>query len=480
MIVVGVRAWMIDHDTSGVPFYDQWDAEANELFAPNLQGQLTASSFFAPHNEHRIVLTRLLALGLFEANNKMWDPKLEMLVNSVIVGVMAVVIASLLIRSLPSGLAGKIWVAVALVWILPYGWENTLSGFQSQFYLMLLFSFLTLWGLADGPEFTPVWWVGAASAALSCLTMASGFFAPLVVLGLRSVTAWQDRPGPGGAASALRHHACTLALCLALTVLSLLGHHHVPADDVFQAQNGYQFLKTFAHALSWPLIRVPVAFAVLYLPSFWLVRGRLQNMPVLDRRLLAILAWVVLQAAAIAYARGAGGHMPSSRYMDILAIGCLANYVVLLRRSPDTRRLWRRLWFVLVAVGLIWQTGHELIHLPEKRLRSEEQLRRCREYVTNQDPRVLNEAHSYEAIPYPDPVRLRAFLDDSRIRPFLLFVPGQEAKAGLADDISNAVLRGALWILIAGLLLAGATILSQAAVIGQKLGVLIKARSPHA
>ena len=164
-----------------MPLWDQWDAEGGGLFAPLLQGHLPLSRLFEPHMEHRIVLTRLLALGLFELDG-MWDPRLEMVVNAGIAAGTAAIVAGLLLREIGRRWWRPVACVVAIFWALPYGWENTTWGFQAQFYFLLLFSFLTIWGLCYGRPYTIAWWTGAASAILSCLTMASGFLAPLAVL----------------------------------------------------------------------------------------------------------------------------------------------------------------------------------------------------------------------------------------------------------------------------------------------------------
>lgn len=53
---------------NATPYWDQWNAEAELLYKPYLEGNLSWSSLLAPHNEHRIFTTRILALGLLELN----------------------------------------------------------------------------------------------------------------------------------------------------------------------------------------------------------------------------------------------------------------------------------------------------------------------------------------------------------------------------------------------------------------------------
>src|SRR6476659_2217455 len=68
-ILFGVKIWLISYDGNATPFWDQWDAEANGVYRSYLNHTLTFRQMLAPHNEHRIFTTRLLALGLLKANH---------------------------------------------------------------------------------------------------------------------------------------------------------------------------------------------------------------------------------------------------------------------------------------------------------------------------------------------------------------------------------------------------------------------------
>lgn len=66
------RLWLVRAFGSPVPYWDQWEAEAHTLYRPWLDGTFHGSVLFSPHNEHRIVLTRLVDLGLFAATGR-WE-----------------------------------------------------------------------------------------------------------------------------------------------------------------------------------------------------------------------------------------------------------------------------------------------------------------------------------------------------------------------------------------------------------------------
>src|SRR3954469_5275124 len=77
----GAKVYFVQNFGSVVPYWDQWDAEADLLYKSYLNSDLTVPRFFSSHNEHRVVMTRALALAMFELNGG-WDPILQMIVNA--------------------------------------------------------------------------------------------------------------------------------------------------------------------------------------------------------------------------------------------------------------------------------------------------------------------------------------------------------------------------------------------------------------
>ena len=92
------------------------------------------------------------------------------------------------------------------------------------------------------------------------------------------------------------------------------------------------------------------SLGVLYLKRPYADEHRQRQMELL----LAIGIWAVLQAAAVAYSRGANGAGPiASRYMDILALGALANagaVVVLVSTWQPRKRFVVASCFLALAV----------------------------------------------------------------------------------------------------------------------------------
>src|SRR5438477_3372711 len=221
LVVVGARLWLVSLYGSPVPIMDQWDGEGATLFKPWIEGTLHISDLFEPHNEHRIVLSRLLALGLLGLNGQ-WDAQLEMAVNAVLCGTMAVLITVALVKLFGHNLRTLIALVVGLWAALPYGHENTLWAFESSFFFLLFFSLLAIWGLALHPLFSWPWWAGVAGLVLACLSMASGFFAALVLLGLSALRLIKKR-------TLSRDDVILVAFCCAVGAIALYYRTTVPA-----------------------------------------------------------------------------------------------------------------------------------------------------------------------------------------------------------------------------------------------------------
>jgi hypothetical protein len=130
LVVIGAKWWMIAHYGSPTPFWDQWDAEGAILYPKYLSGTLQISDLIAPHNEHRILVTRLWSLLLLELGGY-WDPILQMVANTLIFGA----VVALFIAAFRPILDRRSWLVFALfsmvIFSLPFGWENTLAGFRA-------------------------------------------------------------------------------------------------------------------------------------------------------------------------------------------------------------------------------------------------------------------------------------------------------------------------------------------------------------
>src|SRR5580698_9607098 len=81
LIGLAAKLQLILGSNGSLPYLDQWNGEAGNVFLPHFAHQLSFADLFRAHNEHRIFWTRLLALIELSINGQ-WDAQFQMVVNA--------------------------------------------------------------------------------------------------------------------------------------------------------------------------------------------------------------------------------------------------------------------------------------------------------------------------------------------------------------------------------------------------------------
>lgn len=423
LLIFGAKLWLIERAGSDLPLLDQWDGEGESVIRPWLEGRLTASNIFSSHNEHRIITTKLYVLGLFVVNGQ-WNALVETTSNAAIHTLCALVLLLIARRWLAGGWLTVFGGVLLLLFALPFSWENTLYGFQIQFYFLLLFSFGHLVFSLENDRFSIRWSIGQLCGLLAVATMASGFLsaaALLVTLAVqwahkRALTAQQITTG-----------LIALALCVAGWAMKAA----VPDHAVLQAHGIAEFVVSFSHALAWP---GPVVVPIVFAPAaVFLIRCiRRRAVAHSEIVLFGLLAWSVLQCAALAYARG-GGAVLSSRYFDLLSVNVALGWFFIATQLTGRIRMWSgAVWLCVVTFGLFDVTRTQLESpIPAHAVNRTEQQKRVREYVDTLDRRVF-EGLSWPRLPYPAPAVLIERLSSPGIRNVL--PPSVRKSASVLSD----------------------------------------------
>jgi hypothetical protein len=265
--------------------------------------------------------------------------------------------------------AGFVWLAARWVWSvfratpaaaitlllllagsLPHAWENIAWGFQSQFPLALIAVFLLVHGCYTYPAGSRRWWLAVAAGGAGLLTIASFWLAPLAI-----VAGWLWT-GP------LRRADLAAPKILAATGAIALLAIRLSVDNSFTqgTHSSLQFLHSYLHLLGWPSL-LPGSVAVIQLP--WLIHAlrlrRQADATPVDRIILVLGLFNLLQAAALAFGRIGDTQDFVSRYGDLLFVGTLASAGALARLTPrsDGERtrflLLTVLWGALTVAGLV-------------------------------------------------------------------------------------------------------------------------------
>lgn len=345
--VIGAKFVLVGGWGSEIPFWDQWDGLGERIIIAEAKGDLTAGTFFEPHNEHRIAFTRLLFLALVKANGQ-WDARLEMTVNAFLHAAALTVLLLLGMRTLTRTAAIVFASFAALASALPIGLENTLAGFQSQFYFVLGFAFAHIGGAAFAPPGSRRWWAGHAAGTAGLFAMASGFVSAVVVIGATIARCVAERR------RATPLEKLGAAWAAVLIVCGVLLRADVPTHAALHAASLIEWAHAFAWLTAWPVPSVWGSAATLF-PVGWAIhqawRTRFQHRGYTVSAALG--AWWLLQTGLLAYGRGGENLGLSPRYFDLLVIGTLIGALawlhLLAQAARDSRH--RRIWVTVGAVA---------------------------------------------------------------------------------------------------------------------------------
>ncbi|WP_142280370.1 hypothetical protein [Mycobacterium paraense] len=429
--VLGAKLIAIWALGSPVPLVDQWDGEAAGLYSPYLRGTLSLGDLFAAHNEHRIFVFRVLALVHLELAGE-WNTRLEMILGAIVHTAAITWLAALLVPLVAPQRRIILAAFIALAFALPIGFENELSGFQTQVYLSLLFGIAAVVAFAYARPFSARWFGGLAAAVLSYFSFATGVAAALVaaaLVGLQMATGARRRCG---------REFAGVAVVAALVLAAILWS----ASTAKQMNTPWTLVQG--------LLLVGGQVIVGLVPMIWFCRRTVSRRPALsDRAWLAvgISMWLVIQLALLAYGRGAA---LAVRYMDIVLlvypVGLMA--ILALFESARASRFGRYAgpgavtWvFVVVAalalLGYVSAVG--AIGWGES---ARQQVANVQTYFATRNVDDLKatggRGHMFD-LSYPNSRRLAAILADPGVRGIL---PHEVRPA----DGDNAAARSHMWL----------------------------------
>jgi hypothetical protein len=421
LLIIGAKFSLIDRYGSDLPYWDQWDGEAANLYRPYLQGKLNAGELFSAHNEHRIFFTRLLALGLLEINDRQWDARLQTVVNALLHASVALLLAALALQVLPAGSAAIFIGMTALLFGTSLSYENTLFGFQSQFYFLLLFSVLQIAGTFLARPRSWAWWLAPLAGAAALFSMASGLLSALAILFIAAWRAWRDR-------RITRDDGWIFSTNASLCVVGWMLKVDMPGHAYLKTTDPWSWLDAWLHQLGWPM------------PTHWaaplgLVPPVLLGLAYLRRKidgpivwtLLGASVWFWLQTAAIAFGRGAVEYGCASRYCDIFVFGLLVNLLILafLVTHAVSPVAQRSLFITTVAfiVVTLWGFAQETVVTGGEYLSpmpgiNATRIATVRNYVCTHDPSFF-EKKPWDELPYPSAGQLAELLDTPVLRAVL-------------------------------------------------------------
>lgn len=418
-ILFGVKLWLIGMYANATPYWDQWDAEAVKLYKPFLEGTLRWADLFAPHNEHRIFTTRILALFLLVING-IWNPLLQMVVNSILHILTIGLTVTLIARTIGRNHLAELFGFSLVILIIPYAWENTLAGFQSQFYFVVLFSISSMWFTITQSPLSKYWWGGVVCAVLAFLSLASGIFAlaSTVIIGLIIY---------GSGLRKTKSQLIAVAMLIGLFVAGVMLTPTIEGHAPLKATTFHQFYVALISNLAWPLSAHFYLSIIRNFPAIIFACMILWKRPPAEERqwfLLALVLWVLGQSVGIAYGRAMGSL--SSRYLDLIAIGLVINFSCLILIIQNITDKWRilfiavaSLWIIIVLISLAEFSYKDLpSQLSFKHETGLQQELNTKNYLSTNNFIYLKDK-PYLYVPYPSSEYLATILQTDIIRNIL-------------------------------------------------------------
>lgn len=425
--VISIPRWYyVEKFALSFPFWDQWDAEGEDVIRPWVEGRFHLSNFWLAHNEHRVFPTRVLTLLCFKLTG-LWSNIHEARLNILLAtGIPVFLIGLMRAQKELFGLRWLMFPVIIAQFILPFGWENILVGFQSQFFCLIFFAASGLALVAMKPESTSAFIGVVLLSILSILTMASGILLPITAGAVYVFHYFLYKT----------NDTRTWIFTLLLAVLAILGYLLIPqveAHTKLHAANFQQFFEGFTRVVSWPSKLNRWMALPLWLPA-------LLGIPVLiyrrqfgrfDLFMTACFGWTCLQALAISYGRGHELAQVTSRYSDLLTLGIISVSWFSVRLIAAFRDNLRIAFWALAIALTFYVTLYkmhklryqdDLTDMKNQHDLMVTQIRNVAVYLKTQDPAALDKP--LFQIPYPNKERLQQMLDLPAYRSVLPSIEG--------------------------------------------------------
>lgn len=261
--LISLILWGIWNRTPHVPFWDEWQNIV--IFLHFKQGTLQFADFWAFHNEHRIVIPRMLYLALVILTH--WNEQVIMSFDLALAVIESALLLAAIRRSLNS--SGWMIALVAPISLLVFSlgqYENWLWAFQITFICTVLGVACCVYAFARQPASWMLFLLGLAGAFLAAWSSAGGTMAWLAFL----PAAWRAGRIKGGiwtltaAAVLITYfqgfpHSTPFHFSLKMLGFSL-GYLGAPLGDL---------------NVTWSLIAgiLSVMFVLVNLVMYWRMRG---------------------------------------------------------------------------------------------------------------------------------------------------------------------------------------------------------------
>ena len=394
--------------------------------------------------------SRVTALLLIMANG-LWDPVLQMIFSAVILVSISVFVLIVLGRNLDGFGYAVLAALLTALTAVPYGYESVLMGMNTQFYCVILFSFLAMYLISREDRLSASSISGLVAGTLAYFSVVSGalvFLACFAVVAIRMFLGLTKGRQPWILAVLL-----LLAFVLALAFTPTIEGH-----KVLRAHSANEFRDAYLAIESWPLLPYLNLGALIVNGPWILLAWRTLRRPAEAGNvawvLLAFGLWNGLQFGALAFGRAS--LISSSRYLDSAAFNVVLNYVCLAMLC-DRRRVIQLVWIGIVCTGLYVQSRPVWMEVQNRLDTSLKQEANVKSFLAT-GHFLPGASGSDRSLPYPDADRLSNLLSDPRVKAFLpsnlqAAMPGEASRRDRLGVVRDLLLRSGPYLTGCGLLL---------------------------
>ena len=405
LIVAGVRFWVIDRYSVNVPTNDALIKECQRLEAAILNGEPWLGNFLKPHNEHRLYVSLGVSAGL-TLLGRQWDNRMQSGVGGLVCAATLAGLFLIACRHLPKSrwaLAAAIMLAVGASLM---AWENIVSGFQTSFYFLILFSCVAIYAACQDRAGIGLRCAGAVSGLLAVFTMGSGFLWTVPAIVGNGVVSSGQRKGSA------TPRVVAVLFPLAILCAGLFLMYSPPWHEVLRAKTIGGFAAYFIRCLAWPTPHHETLLLFWHGPLVVFIIVSLASRTYRQGPIFFVLlyAWCIMNIGGLAYGRGSGGGFPAPRYCDVIAIAMICQailflYTVEIAPLPRRLRLVGRVclaaWLLCLGIALYHVSKESVVDLDRQRSSLEEIAGNIRQFNESGDVEKLH------AGPLPLPLSLK-------------------------------------------------------------------------
>lgn len=333
-----------------IPFWDQWDSEA-DLYIMYESGTLKLKHLFEFHNEHRIALTRLFNLAIYVLYGG-WSPKIVMYFQAIIPSILCffIVRRNYMIQSRDKVLFILSSISLVVVLATPTYYDNILWGFQNQFYFLIFLGYLNFELYYNKLNNTRIILIFLIQI-LSVFTMASGFLSVFVSSILAGFLFMFHKN---------KNYLILMFTGLLISIISYISIPVIGGHANLKASSLESFLISLRNIIEWSwfvpgLIYLIYGLVFVYFFNKYILNFKNSMHKKFNMELVSFFffIWSISLFASISYGRGGAPHQVyTSRYFTLYIMSLIS--VIIMIRTMQISVIFKTIIFLSIGYNILF------------------------------------------------------------------------------------------------------------------------------